>query len=112
MRLFGSERIGNIMQRLGMEEGQEIESPMVTKAIASAQKRVEGRNFDIRKHLLEYDDVMNSQREFIYKERDEILLGEDISYKFTEYIDDVCKEQARGLYRRQRATRKNGTSTG
>jgi preprotein translocase subunit SecA len=91
MRLFGSERIGNIMQRLGMEEGQEIESPMVTKAIASAQKRVEGRNFDIRKHLLEYDDVMNSQREFIYKERDEILLGEDISYKFRDYVRDVCK---------------------
>jgi preprotein translocase subunit SecA len=91
MRLFGSDRIGNIMQRLGMEEGQEIESPMVTKAIAGAQKRVEGRNFDIRKHLLEYDDVMNSQREFIYKERDEILLGEDISYKFSSYIVDVCK---------------------
>jgi preprotein translocase subunit SecA len=90
MRLFGSERIGNIMQRLGMEEGQEIESPMVTKAIASAQKRVEGRNFDIRKHLLEYDDVMNSQREFIYNERNEILLGEDISYKFDGYIEDVC----------------------
>ncbi|HNW30873.1 MAG TPA: preprotein translocase subunit SecA, partial [Spirochaetota bacterium] len=93
MRLFGSERIGNIMQRLGMEEGQEIESPMVTKAIASAQKRVEGRNFEIRKHLLEYDDVMNSQREFIYKERDEILLGEDISYKFSSYIEDICKEK-------------------
>ncbi len=93
MRLFGSERIGSIMQRLGMEEGQEIESPMVSKAIASAQKRVEGRNFDIRKHLLEYDDVMNSQREFIYKERDEILLGEDISYKFTSYVEDVCKEK-------------------
>jgi len=91
MRLFGSDRIGKIMQRLGMEEGQEIESPMVTKAIAGAQKRVEGRNFDIRKHLLEYDDVMNSQREYIYKERDEILLGEDISYKFTGYIEDVCK---------------------
>ncbi len=90
MRLFGSERIGNIMQRLGMEEGQEIESPMVTKAIASAQKRVEGRNFDIRKHLLEYDDVMNTQREFIYKERDQILLGEDISGKIREYIADIC----------------------
>ncbi|OHD70482.1 MAG: preprotein translocase subunit SecA [Spirochaetes bacterium RBG_16_49_21] len=91
MRLFGSERIGNIMQKLGMEEGQEIESSMVTKAIAGAQKRVEGRNFDIRKHLLEYDDVMNTQREFIYKERNEILLGEDISYKFDGYIEDICK---------------------
>lgn len=93
MRLFGSDRIGNIMQRLGMEEGQEIESPMVTKAIASAQKRVEGRNFEIRKHLLEYDDVMNSQREFIYKERDEILMGENISGKILQYIHDVCSEK-------------------
>jgi preprotein translocase subunit SecA len=93
MRLFGSDRIGNIMQRLGMEEGQEIESPMVSKAIASAQKRVEGRNFDIRKHLLEYDDVMNSQREFIYKERNEILDGEDISIKIKSYIDDICKQE-------------------
>ncbi len=90
MRLFGSERIGNVMQRLGMEEGQEIESKMVSKAIASAQKRVEGRNFEIRKHLLEYDDVMNSQREFIYRERNEILDGEDISYKFDSYIIDAC----------------------
>ncbi|HPI90927.1 MAG TPA: preprotein translocase subunit SecA, partial [Spirochaetota bacterium] len=93
MRLFGSDRIGNIMQRLGMEEGQEIESPMVSKAIASAQKRVEGRNFEIRKHLLEYDDVMNSQREYIYRERNDILEGEDISEKILSYIDDVCRAQ-------------------
>jgi preprotein translocase subunit SecA len=91
MRLFGSERISSVMQRLGMEEGQEIESPMVSKAIASAQKRVEGRNFEIRKHLLEYDDVMSSQREFIYKERNEILDGEDISMKLSSYINDICK---------------------
>ena len=93
MRLFGSERIDSVMQRLGMEEGQEIESPMVSKAIASAQKRVEGRNFDIRKHLLEYDDVMNSQREYIYTERDEILKGEDISYKIITYIDEICENE-------------------
>ena len=93
MRLFGSDRIGNMMQRLGMEEGQEIESKMVSKAIASAQKRVEGRNYEIRKHLLQYDDVMNSQREFIYSERDEILEGEDISYKFNDYIEDAVKEK-------------------
>ncbi|MFC1670916.1 preprotein translocase subunit SecA [Spirochaetota bacterium] len=93
MRLFASERIGSIMQRLGMEEGQEIESPMVTKAIASAQKRVEGRNYEIRKHLLEYDDVMNSQREFVYAERNEILDGGDISNKLMSYIDDVIKTQ-------------------
>ncbi len=90
MRIFGSERIAGVMQRLGMEEGQEIESNMVSKAIANAQKRVEGRNFEIRKHLLEYDDVMNSQREFIYKERDELLQGENISHKIREYIQEVC----------------------
>ena len=91
MRVFGSERISSVMQRLGMEEGQEIESKMVTKAIANAQKRVEGRNFEIRKHLLEYDDVMNSQRDYIYKERDEILQGEDISIKIRDYINSVCE---------------------
>ncbi len=91
MRLFGSDRIGGVMQRLGMEEGQEIESKMVSNAIASAQKRVEGRNFEIRKHLLEYDDVMNSQRTFIYQERNEILDGEDISHKIYQYIEDICE---------------------
>ncbi len=89
MRLFGSDRIGKVMERLGMEEGQEIESPMVSKAIASAQKRVEGRNFEIRKHLLEYDDVMNAQRTFIYKERLEILDGADISHKIYTYFEEV-----------------------
>ena len=93
MRLFGSERISKVMQKLGMEEGQEIESSMVSKAIAGAQKRVEGRNFEIRKHLLEYDDVMNAQREFIYKERNEILEGEDISTKIKSYVDDICTAQ-------------------
>jgi len=91
MRVFGSERISSVMQRLGMEEGQEIESKMVTNAIANAQKRVEGRNFEIRKHLLEYDDVMNSQREFIYKERNAILEGEDISSNIHEYIREVVE---------------------
>jgi len=91
MRIFGSERISTVMQRLGMEEGQEIESKMVTKAIANAQKRVEGRNFEIRKHLLEYDDVMNSQREFIYKLRNDILDGADISDKIKEYINDISE---------------------
>jgi len=89
MRLFGSERIKKVMDRLGMEEGQEIESPMVSRAIAGAQKRVEGRNFEIRKHLLEYDDVMNGQREFIYKARNEILEGADISDRIRVYFHDV-----------------------
>ncbi len=91
MRIFAAERISGIMQRLGMEEGQEIESRMVSRAIENAQKRVEGRNFEIRKHLLEYDEVMNSQRERIYRERDEILDGEDISRKIKEYLEDIVE---------------------
>ena len=91
MRIFGSERISSVMQRLGMEEGQEIESNMVSRAIANAQKRVEGRNFEIRKHLLEYDDVMNSQREFIYRERSDLLEGEDISENIRNYIRSACE---------------------
>jgi preprotein translocase subunit SecA len=77
-----------------MKEDEPIESRMVSKAIASAQKRVEGRNFEIRKHLLEYDDVMNSQREYIYGRRDEILEGEDISYIINEYLVDVINDIA------------------
>ncbi|HNX60109.1 MAG TPA: preprotein translocase subunit SecA, partial [Spirochaetota bacterium] len=89
MRIFGSERIYKMMDTLGMKEDEPIESRMVSKAIASAQKRVEGRNFEIRKHLLEYDDVMNSQREYIYGKRDEILEGEDISPLVKQYMDDI-----------------------
>lgn len=91
MRIFAAERISGLMQRLGLEEGQEIESKMVSRAIENAQKRVEGRNFEIRKHLLEYDEVMNSQRERIYKERNEILDGEDISGKIREYLEEVIE---------------------
>ncbi len=77
MRIFGSERISGIMERLGMEEGVPIEHRMVTRAIERAQKQVEGRNFEIRKHLLEYDDVMNKQREAIYTLRRNILEGKE-----------------------------------
>jgi preprotein translocase subunit SecA len=92
MRIFGSERIYKMMDTLGMKEDEPIESRIVSRAIASAQKRVEGRNFEIRKHLLEYDDVMNSQREYIYGRRDEILEGEDITHFITQYMDDVVKD--------------------
>jgi preprotein translocase subunit SecA len=94
MRVFGSDRIYRMMDTLGMKEDEPIESKMVTRAIAGAQKRVEGRNFEIRKHLLEYDDVMNSQREYIYQRRDEILEGEDITHVIREYTDDVIKALA------------------
>ncbi len=75
MRLFGSDRISSMMQRLGMQEGDEIQHPLVSRAMETAQKRVEAHNFEIRKHLLEYDDVMNRQRELIYGERDLVLKG-------------------------------------
>ncbi|MBI5418438.1 preprotein translocase subunit SecA [Candidatus Poribacteria bacterium] len=88
MRLFGSDRLIGIMDKLGMEEGQDIQHPMVTKAIENAQKRVEGHNFEIRKHVLEYDDVMNKQREVIYEYRNHILQDEDI----TSYIQEILSE--------------------
>jgi preprotein translocase subunit SecA len=88
MRIFGSERISGLMQRLGMEEGVPIEHRMVTRAIENAQKKVEGHNFEIRKQLLEYDDVMNKQREIIYERRKEIFQGESVTETIQEMIDE------------------------
>ena len=88
MRIFGSERIKMVMDRLGMEEGQDIQHPFITRAIETAQKRVEQHNFEIRKHLLEYDNVMNRQREVIYDERRKILQGADLG----EYIFEITEE--------------------
>jgi preprotein translocase subunit SecA len=79
MRIFASDRVAGMMQRLGMQEGEAIEHPWVTKAIENAQRKVEGRNFDIRKQLLEYDDVANDQRKVIYEQRRELMDGEDIA---------------------------------
>jgi preprotein translocase subunit SecA len=84
MRLFGSDKLSGIMLRLGMEEGQNIDSPLVSKAIGSAQKRVENRNFEIRKHLLEYDNVMNDQRDYIYGKRTDFLGEGEIERKITD----------------------------
>jgi preprotein translocase subunit SecA len=89
LRIFGSQRIQKIMDRLGMEEGEPIEHKLVTRAIATAQKRVENHHFEIRKHLLEYDDVMNKQREIVYGMRKQILDGEDQSATITEWIEDL-----------------------
>ncbi len=86
MRIFGSERISGLMARIGMGEGVPIEHTMVSKAIERAQRQVEGQNFSIRKHLLEYDDVMNKQRETIYKMRKEILEGKDMKSYVLEII--------------------------
>ena len=89
MRLFGSDKISNIMLRMGMEEGQKIDSPLVSKAIGSAQKKVENRNFEIRKHLLEYDNVMNDQRNYIYSKRLEFLDNENIVNNIKDILDEL-----------------------
>jgi len=101
MRIFGSEKISGIMAKLGMENGQPIEHPMVSKAVANAQKKVEAHNFDIRKHLLEYDDVMNKQREVFYGLRRGILTGNNHKEMLMEMseelidtvLDDIAPEK-------------------
>jgi preprotein translocase subunit SecA len=93
LRIFGSDRIKSVMGRLGLEEDQPIEHSLLTRAIENAQKKVEAHNFEIRKHLLEYDDVMNKQREVIYGRRREILAAEDIK---TDVVD-IVEELAEGL---------------
>jgi len=91
MRLFGSERIAGIMDKLGLKDGEMIQHPMITKSIERAQKKVEENNFGIRKRLLEYDDVMNSQREVIYKKRRHALLGERLSVDVANMMFDVTE---------------------
>jgi preprotein translocase subunit SecA len=90
LRIFGSQRIQRLMDRLGMQEGEPIEHRLVTRAIATAQKRVENHNFEIRKHLLEYDDVMNKQREIVYGMRRQILDGESQADTIADWIEDVA----------------------
>jgi len=92
MRLFGSERIASIMDRLGMKEGENIEHSMITKNIERAQRKVEQNNFGTRKRLLEYDDVMNAQREVIYTKRRNALYGEKLDLDITNMLHDLCSE--------------------
>jgi preprotein translocase subunit SecA len=96
LRIFGSDRIKGLMGRLGMDDGEPIEHRLVSNAIEKAQKRVESHNFDIRKHLLEYDDVMNKQREVIYSQRRQILSGdsleEDLMDMAAELVDEIVEE--------------------
>ncbi len=93
MRLFGSERIAPLMEKLGMKEGEVIESGLVSYQIENAQRRVETHNFDIRKQLLDYDNVMNKQREVVYKLRDEVLFGETVSAQIQAMIQEDVAEQ-------------------
>ncbi len=92
LRIFGSDRIKGLMGRLGMDDGQPIEHRMVSNAIEKAQKRVEGHNFEIRKHLLEYDNVMNKQREVIYAMRRQILSGEQLQEDLLEMAEELVED--------------------
>ncbi len=92
MRLFASDTVRNMMRRMGMEHGEAIEHRMVDNAIIKAQRKVEGRNFDIRKHLLEYDDVANDQRQVIYQQRNDLLEDDDISDIITNVRGDVVEQ--------------------
>jgi len=93
MRIFASERVSNLMQKLGMQEGEAIEHPWVTKAIENAQRKVEGHNFDIRKHLLEYDDVANDQRKVVYEQRNDLMESDEVR----EMVDELREEIVPGL---------------
>ena len=88
MRIFASDRVSNLMQKLGMEEGEAIEHPWVTKAIENAQRKVEGHNFDMRKNLLEYDDVANDQRKVVYEQRNELMESDNMR----DIVDDLREE--------------------
>ncbi|MET0070019.1 MAG: preprotein translocase subunit SecA [Candidatus Thiodiazotropha sp.] len=92
MRIFASDKVGGLMQKLGMEKGEAIEHPWVSRAIENAQRKVEGRNFDIRKQLLEYDDVANDQRKVVYEQRNELMDTSDIADSITALRDDVVDE--------------------
>jgi preprotein translocase subunit SecA len=92
MRIFGSDRIGGIMERLGMQRGEAIEHGLVSRAIENAQRKVEARNFSVRKHLLEYDDVNNKQREIIYAKRKEIMTTPEIRELFFELMEEIEEE--------------------
>lgn len=92
LRIFGSERISKLMDRLGIEEDEPIEHSWITKAIENAQKRVEARNFDIRKHLLEYDNVMNRQREIVYSKRRHILSRETVTEDILQMLEDLGED--------------------
>jgi preprotein translocase subunit SecA len=92
MRLFGSDRMASVMQRMGLKEGEVIQHPLITKSVERAQKKVEENNFSIRKRLLEYDNVMNQQREIIYSRRNRALVGERLKSEIFEMLDEYAAE--------------------
>ena len=109
MRIFASERVSQLMLKLGMEEGVPIEHGMVTRAIANAQKKVEAHNFEIRKQLLEYDDVMNKQREVIYQHRHAVLAGENLKADLLDMMAGMIDSAMADTSVRPNNIPKNGT---
>ena len=103
MRLFGSERVMGMMEKLGVDEDTPIEQKMLTNAIENAQKQVESRNFQTRKNVLQYDDVMNTQREVIYKERRKVLDGEDLQDSIQNMLHNTVDRAVRGHMGEQKA---------
>jgi len=93
MRLFGGENFKQLMSRAGMKPGEPIYHPLLSRSIESAQKKVEQRNFEIRKHLLEYDDVLNKQRNFIYEQRNLILADNNLIQRVREAADEMLEDQ-------------------
>ena len=91
MRIFGSESIDGIMQKFGLKEGEAIDHPWINKALEKAQQRVESRNFDIRKTLLKFDDVMNDQRQVIFEQRKEILISNKVDKRINSFLEDLYK---------------------
>ena len=89
MRIFGSDRMGGMLQRLGLKEGEAIVHPWINKALEKAQKKVEARNFDTRKNVLKYDDVMNAQRKEVYAQRKEFMKPADVAETVAEMRDEV-----------------------
>ena len=98
LRIFGSEKIAGLMDKMGMKEGEPIEHPMLSKAIENAQRKVEAHNFEIRKHLLEYDDVMNKQREVVYGLRKQIMKGENLREEILAYIEEISENLANSYF--------------
>ena len=92
MRIFGSERMDSMLQRLGLKEGEAIIHPWVNKALAKAQQKVEARNYDIRKQLLKYDDVMNDQRKVVYEQRREIMNARDVASTIADMRNETIEE--------------------
>jgi preprotein translocase subunit SecA len=110
MRLFGSERISAVMTTLGMKDGESIESRLISRQIEGAQKRVEGHNFDIRKHLLDYDKVMNQQRTAVYNLRNAILDGQNLDERIAQMIEETVEDTFRSFYNAKRAQRSDFAS--